>query len=110
MNSLLAELASQLQPRPNPNLTAIQFAEAEKKRVTAAYTDFYKKYGGRKALSTFLVDNVSEVYGQSNFRLDVVPKGDRLSETGMMYRGSRGGTPSCHPYVGLSSGTYPVKG
>jgi hypothetical protein len=109
LNALLSELATQLQPRPNPGLTDIQHAEAEKNRVKSVYSDFYKKYGGRRALSTFVIDNVSEVPGQSRFILDVVPKSSRLSEGGVRFRGAFQNSPTCHPYVGLSSELIPSK-
>ena len=73
LNSLLSYLSIQLQPCPNPGLTDIQHSEAEKNRVQTVYSDFYRKYGGRRVLSTFVIDNVSEVPGQSRFRLMLSP-------------------------------------
>ena len=109
LNALLSDLATQLQPRPNPGLTDIQHAEAEKNRVKTVYSDFYKQYGGHRALSTFVIDNVSEVPGQSRFILDVVPKSSRLSEGNVRFRGAFRNSPTCHPYVGLSSELIPSK-
>ena len=84
----------ELQPGPKkPDQTDIQYAEAEKNRVKSVYEDFYKKYAARKALSVFIVENVSE-YGRSNCQLVVGPKTERIGGTGFR----RGGA-----YVGLFS-------
>ena len=109
LNSLLSDLFAKLEPRPNENLTDIQHAEAEKNRAKSVYEEFYRKYAGRKALSVFIVENVSEVYGRSNFKLDVVPKTERLADGGLRYGRGFGHSPACHPYVGLSSELLPSK-
>ena len=84
LNSLLFGLSAELEPRPKGNSTDIQYAEAEKNRVKSVYDDFYRRYAGRRALSVFIVDNVSED-GQSNFRLVVRPKTERIGKTGPRY-------------------------
>ena len=52
--------------------------------MKSVYDDFYRRYAGRRALSVFIVDNVSED-GQSNFRLVVRPKTERIGKTGPRY-------------------------